>query len=273
MTLRLQLPYPAGPAVLGMLAHIYRATLEDGTPVAIKLVQRPPKNYRTEVLTCTARELEIWSKLDHQNILRLLGLARFQDGIAILSPWMGFESVVSVVKRYPRIDRYLLCKQLVDAVAYLHGKNIVHGDIKGDNVLVDSNWLIKLTNFGFSIPEMGITCFSASNPGVDTARWMAPELIETGERSPKTDVYALGMAMMEIITGRIPFSEIENSMKVIVRVARDAVVPQVEELKTLQGSARPNIMFGALLRCWSFKPDDRATVEEVQGLLAAIGQS
>ncbi|KAG9097351.1 hypothetical protein FS749_006524 [Ceratobasidium sp. UAMH 11750] len=138
--------------------------------MAIKcLRQHDPKHIKR-----TARELNTWSKLKHRNVLELFGLAVFHGRLAMVSPWVEYGSVRSVVSKWPTVDRYNLCRQLALAVKYVHQENVVHGDIKGDNLLVDSNGVAKLTDFGLAIMEDQAFQFSHTDPGGGTAQWMAP---------------------------------------------------------------------------------------------------
>ncbi|KAF8594158.1 kinase-like protein [Ceratobasidium sp. AG-I] len=254
----------------GGLADIYRATLEDGSQVAVKRLRQHPESNRKD-LKRTARELDTWSKLDHPNILQLFGLAEFHGGLSMVSPWMEYGNVVSALSKWPTVDRYALCAQLVDAIAYLHGPEVaaIHGDIKGENVLIDGEGHVKLTDFGLAIMHDQSMRFSETDPGGGTIRWMAPELfMEEGARCRETDVYALGM---EIMTGRIPFSEIQFGPVVIKAVTQDRRIPDVSELQTIPLSPRATLILAILLRCWRYEPDKRITAEEIQTMMGFLG--
>ncbi|KAF8605195.1 kinase-like protein [Ceratobasidium sp. AG-I] len=259
------------PIAHGGLADIYCATLANGSKVAVKRLRQRLESENKE-LKRTARELDTWAKLDHPNILMLLGLAEYQGQLSMVSRWMELGSVVSFVKNFPNADRFSLCYELVTAVAYLHGVNVVHGDIKGVNALLDENGFLKLTDFGMSIMHDQAMRFSESDAGGGTTRWMAPELFaEEGVRCRETDVYAMGMTMMEIATGRVPFSEIRFGPAVTVAVSRDKRIPQVPELQTASASPKETHMLNIMLSCWKYQPLDRITAEMAQALMASLG--
>ncbi|KAF8601055.1 kinase-like protein [Ceratobasidium sp. AG-I] len=258
------------PVAHGGLADIYRVTLVDGSQVAVKRLRQRPES-GNKALKRTARELNTWAKLNHPNILKLLGLAELHEMLSMVSPWMECGNVVSAVKNRPTLDRFLLCAQLTDVVAYLHGAGVIHGDLKGENVLLDGGGNIKLTDFGLSIMHEQAMQFSETDPGGGTMRWMAPELLdETTGRCQEADVYAMGMTMMEIITGRIPFSEIKRGPGVIKAVTRDRRIPEVPELRTEPQSRRAALMLSVLLRCWAYKPRKRVTAEEAKTLMEQL---
>ncbi|KAF8592987.1 kinase-like protein [Ceratobasidium sp. AG-I] len=260
------------PVAHGGLADIYRATLADGSRVAVKLLRQRPQSDNKE-LKHTARELNTWSKLNHKNILVLLGVAELHGKLGMVSSWMEYGNVVSAVQERPDIDRYTLCAQLVDAVIYLHSVDTVHGDIKGVNVLLDESGQVRLTDFGLAIMHEQYMQFSETDPGGGTMRWMAPELfMEEGVRCRETDVYALGMTMLEILTGRVPFSEIRAGHLLIKAVSQEKRIPEVPELEG-ETSGRATNMLNTLHRCWKYKPNKRATAVEVKELMGRTAES
>jgi len=253
----------------GGLSDVYCATRSDGTQLAIKCLRKhDPKHVKR-----TARELNTWSKLKHQNILELAGLAVFQGHLAMVSPWMEYGSVSSMVKNWQGVDRYNLCWQLALAVEYVHRENVVHGDIKGDNLLVDRKGVVKLTDFGLAIMQDEVLQFSQTDPGGGTARWMAPELYgENPQRSRETDMYATGMTMLEILTGKVPFCEFASGHSVIGAVIQGRT-PSVKDLQTEPVEPRLTLMMGILQWCWKYEPSERATARRIARLMNDIVDS
>ncbi|KAG9121307.1 hypothetical protein FRC07_002775, partial [Ceratobasidium sp. 392] len=250
----------------GGLSDVYRAARSDGTQVAIKCLRElDPKHVKR-----TARELNTWSKLKHRYILELYGLAVFQGCLAMVSPWMEYGSVNSLVKKQPNRDRYKLCRQLAFAVEYLHKEKVVrriifvrsaalnddltmqvHGDVKGDNVLVAQDGTLKLTDFGLSIMHDKAVEFSHTEPGGGTLRWMAPELFaEDAQRSFEADIYAMGMTMLEVITGEIPFRELKAAHSVSWAIVKERRTPEVPELQTKPVRRQATITLEVLRWCW-----------------------
>ncbi|KAF8595145.1 hypothetical protein BDV93DRAFT_404873, partial [Ceratobasidium sp. AG-I] len=82
----------------GGLADVYLAKLADGSQVAVKRLRQRPESNNKE-LKRTARELDTWSKLDHPNILKLFGLAQLHGSLSMVSPWMMYGNVVTVVNK------------------------------------------------------------------------------------------------------------------------------------------------------------------------------
>ncbi|KAG9079190.1 hypothetical protein FS749_008747 [Ceratobasidium sp. UAMH 11750] len=232
------------PIACGGLADVYRATLGDGTQVAVKCLRRTTHSDSKE-LKRTARELCTWSRLQHENILEFRGLAMFRNCLAMVAPWMEHGSVVSLVNRQPDVDRFALCKQLAKAVSYLHEVGVVHGDLKGDNVLVSSDGIVKLTDFGLSIMHGVNLQLSETDPGGGTLRWM------------------------EIITGQPPFSELHSSHAIINAVVQDKKFPERPK-ELLDGSPQSVLFWTTLHRCWAFEPCRRAPAGEIQALVGFL---
>ncbi|KAG8788044.1 hypothetical protein FRC12_014978 [Ceratobasidium sp. 428] len=267
------------------LSDIWFATLRRGTQVAIKCV-RTAISGSDKVIKHTVKELSVWSKLSHVNILPLLGVALFKGQLAMVSEWMEHGSIIAAVNNRPELDRFGLCTQIVEVVVWLHSKELVHGDLKGANILMTKDDVPKLTDFGLTIMQQEMFQFSTTYQGGGTTRWMvgvqiqtydrtmltelqAPELFEANPtRSYKTDVYALGMTMLEVLTGQVPFLEIENGLQISVAVTRDKITPKRPEYLDAK-NPQHELFWNAMRRCWIHDPKQRATAEEVEGILKA----
>lgn len=93
-------------------------------------------------------------------------------------------------------DMSQLC-EIADAVSYLHGEGIVHGDIKARNILIGVGGHVLLCDFGLT----KLACAQTSLPlkGVGTTRWQSPELLKGGSKTTQSDVYAFSMTIVEVI--------------------------------------------------------------------------
>ncbi|KAG8788045.1 hypothetical protein FRC12_014979 [Ceratobasidium sp. 428] len=248
------------------LSDIWFATLRQGARVAIKCV-RTAISGSDKVIKHTVKELNVWSKLNHANILPLLGVALFKGQLAMVSEWMEQGSIVTVVNSRPELDRFDLCGQVVAVVVWLHNKQLIHGDLKGANILMTKDDVPKLTDFGLTIMHQEVLRFSTTYQGGGTTRWMAPELFgDNPTRSYETDVYALGMTMLEIFTGQEPFREIPNGHQISTAVTRDRITPNRPECLTMK-NPQHETFWNAMRMCWVHNPDKRATAEEVEQVL------
>ncbi|KAG8779672.1 hypothetical protein FRC12_023969, partial [Ceratobasidium sp. 428] len=262
----------------GGVSDVYCATRSDETYWAIKcLRQHDPKHLKR-----TARELNTWSKLKHKNVLELYGLAVFNGCLAMVSPWMEYGSVSSVVKKWPQMNRYTFvrinlsyphkdkklkqtqCQQLSAAIDYIHQEGV-------ENALVAQDGTLKLTDFGLAIVHDAAVQFSMTDLGGGTGRYMAPELwTEDPQRSREADVYAMGMTMLEIITGDVPFREIKSTHMISFAVAHQRRTPNVPELQKESASLDEMVMLSILRSCWRYEPQDRPTARKVASLVKSL---
>ncbi|KIO04999.1 hypothetical protein M404DRAFT_949063 [Pisolithus tinctorius Marx 270] len=149
-------------------------------------------------------EAHTWWQLRHSNVLSILGITTDFDGtVSLVSPWMDGGSAHAYVQNANRDPRPLI-KDIALGLRYLHkhpkGK-IIHGDLKGDNVLITSDGRAVLTDFGLSVLENSSFSMTVSREFGGTLRWMAPELVGTlGSNDPnftlEGDIWAFGMTML-----------------------------------------------------------------------------
>ncbi|KAF9503926.1 hypothetical protein BS47DRAFT_1309066, partial [Hydnum rufescens UP504] len=155
------------------------------------------------------REARVWKSLNHPNIVPLLGLVSGKLGPGLVSPWYSHGNVLQYTRRVPNVRREALCEDVASGLRYLHERDppIIHGDLKGANVLVALNGRAALCDFGLSVKlDGGPTGFTSSAIG-GTLRFMAYEQLNgnPGFRSPSGDIYAYACTYAEIMTGNPPF--------------------------------------------------------------------
>ncbi|KDN45859.1 hypothetical protein RSAG8_04692, partial [Rhizoctonia solani AG-8 WAC10335] len=190
------------PIANGGFSDVYRGYLRTGQRVAIKSLRVDAQSLSQNPthLKHAARELHTWCKCNHPNVLQLLGLATFRDRIGMVSPWMSEGSVPQYLRRAPGVNKIHICAQIANGLAYMHGIGIAHGDVKGSNVLVSSDGVPALTDFGNShLQERTLGFTQSTNGGAMTLRWSAPEVIKDSCTHDKAaDIYALGMVGLTI---------------------------------------------------------------------------
>ncbi|KDN44814.1 hypothetical protein RSAG8_05287, partial [Rhizoctonia solani AG-8 WAC10335] len=194
-------------AAEGAFGDVWKGKLIDGTDVAIKVLRYAlVRDDGSKNMKRVMREIYNWSKLDHKNIHKLLGVTMFQGRLGMVSIWMEHGTLQQYLKQHSNADRHALCCQIAEGVAYLHSVSMIHGDLKAGNILVSVDGILKLTDFDYSIISGLSLAFSATTrTGGGTLRWMAPELVlatdeDPAERSKQTDVYALGMTILASVT-------------------------------------------------------------------------
>ncbi|KAG8696091.1 hypothetical protein FRC08_007374 [Ceratobasidium sp. 394] len=258
----------------GGSGDIYHGLLGGGEQVAIKCARwrlRLDDTQGDKTLKRVARELYTWSRLKHENVLALLGLAQFQDQTAMVSPWMENGTLLEYIRRNPDTERHRLCVGISEGVAYLHQNNVIHGDIKSGNVLVSDEGVAKLADFGCSglkTATLGFTT-TTSAPSFST-RWAAPEILEGSvPQSKMADMYALGMTLLEIVTGEFPFPD-KQDMAVSHIVAIKKLIPKRPGEFPSFNTNEANDLWEIMAKLWAHEPSDRPTATAVQGLLKGM---
>ncbi|KEP45474.1 tyrosine kinase family catalytic domain protein, partial [Rhizoctonia solani 123E] len=250
----------------GGFGDIWMGRLHSGGKVAIKAWRTNTLercDYKT--LKRAARELFLWSRMDHPNIHRLEGVIMFRDQyLGMVSEWMENGNLHEYLRKYPSADRYQLCIHIASGLEYMHARSTVHGDVKAANVLVSSDGVARLSDFDFSVmSEVSSLVFSASsNSRTGSIRWSAPELLEeVHTRTTQSDVYALAMTMLEIFTGDVPYPNCRSDIGVIRTVERGTLPVRPPEY--LGNDQKGDMMWQLLLRCWSRDSSERPSSGQV----------
>ncbi|CAE7202790.1 unnamed protein product [Rhizoctonia solani] len=261
------------PVAGGGFGDVYRGALNNGTEVGLKCVrlEADSDDGGRKKVKDAARELYIWSKCKHPNVLELIGVTQHRNLIAMVSPWMDNGDLSRFLHKHPETDRYNLCTQIADGVAYLHQENVVHGDLKGANILVSKDHTPKITDFGTSSRnEYTLKFTETTKSPTMSLRWTAPELIAetTNKNSFETDVFSLGMTMLEVVTGMHPYAGIHDGAVVLRLVTGDYPIRPEAHIPT--GNEKADLLWSLLVDCWALKPQDRPTAIQVRDRMESI---
>ncbi|CAE6450696.1 unnamed protein product [Rhizoctonia solani] len=257
----------------GGFGDVYHGALQDGTRVGVKclrlLVGVDDDSVKNQ-LKRAARELYVWSKCKHPNILELFGVARYDNRVAMVSPWMVNGNLPWYLTRYPDADRLHLCAQIADATSFLRDNGVVHGDIKGANILISQDHIPKLTDFGSSaINKCTLEFTSTTGSPQMTLRWTAPEIFlgET-KHTFEGDVYALGMTILEAFTGSAPYNGLLDVA--VMRSLMQRVHPVRPEKQLPIGNQSADLLWTLMTHCWDSEPNKRPFALDVRDAIQAI---
>ncbi|KAF9526298.1 hypothetical protein CPB83DRAFT_837516 [Crepidotus variabilis] len=214
---------------------------------ALKYVKETNTGARRERLE---KEILVWTKLNHEHVLPFYGIVTdLTSQTHLVLPWQEGGNVLEYVRLHSAVDRYSLVtlphvgdslvsdplfqlREAAEGLNYLHAKGIVHGNVKCANILVS-----KDLAFGDEeLPSLPI-------------RWLAPERIEGHPPSKEGDVYSFGMTILELITGKYPYSECAGDAQVkdtVLELKKNPERPGKEgELQDI-----PDELWAIMVGCW-----------------------
>ncbi|KAG6847621.1 hypothetical protein H0H93_007025, partial [Arthromyces matolae] len=221
-----------------------------------------------------ARESIVWGQLIHPNIVPFYGVSKFRSRVSFISHWAQHGEVGEYLKHNPDANRILLCLDTAYGVGYLHQNDIVHGDLKGVNVLVDGSGRACLGDFGLSsVTDPEIIKWSsqstiASKGG--TTRWQAPELLEPEDVLEKvyntkaSDIYAWAGICYEIFTGQFPFFELLNTAAVrkMIMQGDTPTRPSKDDSVVLKHGLNDHL-WNLMMDCWQRQASERPDIAMV----------
>jgi len=262
------------PAVQGDSADVSQGT-HSGVQVAIKRLRVSARNM-SEVSKRFYNEVVIWKYLSHPNVVPFLGIAAPADNLPLcmVSPWLENGSVMKYLEFNPDTDRTMLLMNLCDALKYLHSLDVVHADLKGDNILINSSGRACITGFGLASIRKALEATSndlmLSSRSPQTWRWAAPELlfpdtVSDSSRGPSkaSDIYALAMISVEIFSGRLPFHELTGAA-VAVRIAQEIRPGRPDHPQLSDG------MWKLIEQCWHQDRAKRPSIYLVSNSLRSM---
>ncbi|KAF8594877.1 kinase-like protein [Ceratobasidium sp. AG-I] len=255
------------PIAGGGFGDVFTGWTTGETKVAIKcprlFVQSTKEDYG--MLKSMAHEMYAWSKCRHPNVIEPAGLAQFRGQMCLVSPWMENGTLSTYLVSKPDADRCAITAQISSGLAYLHAKDIVHGDVKAQNILVAGDGAIKLTDFGNTTLKTYTLRFTGTRDQSSfSLRWAAPEQLEgLSTYSISGDVYALGMTILEVLTGRVPYADFSDAA-VYGKVLVKRQIPDRPTGCLPFGSTQANVLWATLVQCWAFEPAARPSVTEVE---------
>ncbi|KAF8134747.1 kinase-like domain-containing protein, partial [Mycena galopus ATCC 62051] len=205
------------------------------------------------------REALVWQRLQHPFILPFIGIDReaFPGSLCMVSPWMENGTVLKHLKDYGKasVDRLLL--ETTQGLHYLHSHGMVHGDLRGANILITHEWSACLADFGLVSFSDATAATHTSQHRAGSLRWMAPELMAPERfghqfvRTPATDVYAFGCVCLELYTGRPPFSSLSETAT-LLKVIEGGRPEQPTGEETM-----PTALWDLVSECWRETPAER----------------
>jgi len=187
----------------GGMGEVYRAddlTLEQ--TVALKFLPAGIAD-NGERLAQFHAELRIARQVSHKNVCRLYDLGEHEDRRFLTMEYVDGEDLATLLRRIGRLpqDKAVdIARQLCAGIAAAHERGVLHRDLKPANVMIDGDGNVRITDFGLAVAAGDVTASRAGTP-----QYMAPEQLTGGPATVKSDIYALGLVLFEMFTGKRAF--------------------------------------------------------------------
>ncbi|XP_056152389.1 tyrosine-protein kinase Lck [Lampris incognitus] len=241
----------------GQFGEVWMGVYNNDRKVAIK-------NLKLGTMSVEAflAEANIMKNLQHLRLVRLFAVVT-QEPIYIITEYMENGSLVDYLKTteggsLPMNTLIDMASQVADGMAFIEQKNYIHRDLRAANILVSHELICKVADFGLArlIEDNEYTAREGAKFPI---KWTAPEAINYGTFSIKSDVWSFGILLTEIVTyGRIPYPGMSNP-EVIQNLERGYRMPRPENC--IEG------LYNIMCLCWRENPEDRPTFEYLRSVL------
>ncbi|KAF7729263.1 hypothetical protein EC973_004793 [Apophysomyces ossiformis] len=235
----------------GQFGAVYRAlNVQTGEIVAIKRIRVEDIDVNQEMM----QEVDLLKSMADPHIVQYIGFARDQHHLNIVLEYVENGSLLSTLKAFGSLPEKLVAsyaQKVLHGLVYLHSHEVVHCDLKAANILTTKTGAVKLSDFGVSL---NLRLKQAQTGPAGTSNWMAPEVIELKGASTKSDVWSLGCTIVELLTGKPPYSNL-IAMSALYHIVEDDCPPLPDNIsQPLQDFLRA---------CFQKDPSDRPTAKEL----------
>lgn len=253
----------------GGMADVFQGRdVQSGERVAIKRMRGELTYSQPESIERFRRESEVLSKLNHPNIVQMLGAGESDGQYYLVMEYVGGGTVADLLKRQPQLplEHALgIGLELADALARTHHLKIIHRDIKPTNILLTEEGTPRLTDFGLAF-STGIP--RLTQPGIAVGTWfyLSPEVCRGALPDERSDVWSFGITLYEMLSGRVPFYG--DSPASFIRAIENDPLPSIIQFREDVPLALDKLIQHMLMRDASLRLDSfRQIGAEIERLL------
>ncbi|KAF9789395.1 kinase-like domain-containing protein [Thelephora terrestris] len=255
----------------GGYADVYRVASEQNAEelFAVKKLRLTEQHDIEKFTKKYCKEVVIFKRVNHPNVLSIEGIAPQLSQHCMVSRWMEHGHILGYLGKHPEANRLDLLIGVARGLDYLHQNDVVHGDLRSRNILIDKECHPRICDYGFSSITRNIHSANATTPnkrGGD--RYIAPELIAEDKAggvekirfTKESDIYSLSMVIVELVTGKIPFPNVQREDTVTHRVSKGERPSKPKDFPVPGASEE---VWGVAEKCWHKKADKRLEIAQV----------
>ncbi|XP_072412864.1 tyrosine-protein kinase HCK [Chiloscyllium punctatum] len=242
----------------GQFGEVWLATYNNHTKVAVKTMK--PGSMSVDAFLM---EANLMKSLQHDKLVRLNAVVTKEEPIYIITEFMAKGSLLDFLKsdegnrlQLPKLIDF--SAQIAEGMAYIESKNYIHRDLRAANILVSHALVCKIADFGLAriIEDNEYTAREGAKFPI---KWTAPEAINFGSFTIKSDVWSFGILLMETITyGRTPYPGMSNP---------DVIRSLEHGYRMPRPDVCPTELYDIMMKCWKNKAEERPTFEYLQSVL------
>lgn len=237
----------------GGMANVYLAEDEIlKRKVAIKVL-RGDLSADDKFIRRFEREAQAVSNLSHPNIVEVYDVGVEDNEHYIVMEYIEGKTLKQLLKKRESLtltEVIDIMTQLTDGIAHAHESYIIHRDIKPQNIMIEDNGLIKITDFGIAM-ALNATQLTQTNSVMGSVHYLPPEQASGKGTTIKSDIYSLGILMYELLTGTVPFKG-DNAVEIALKHMKDKI-PSIRK----QNPAIPQSVENILLKATAKNPRNR----------------
>src|SRR5699024_5282746 len=209
--------------------------------VAIKAI-RIPAGEKEETIKRFEREVHNLTQLSHDNIVSVFDVTENEENFFIVMEYIEGPTLSEYIQenRPLNIDTVLnFTKQIIDGIKHAHDTNIVHRDIKPQNILVEKDKTLKILDFGIA-KALSETTMTQTNHVLGTVQYLSPEQARGDATNEGTDIYSIGVVLYEMLVGKPPYTG-ETAVSIAIKHIQEPM-PNASDQRSNVPQALSNVV-------------------------------